>query len=216
MLIILSLLCLAGHSAAPYMSGLIIQMEYIKDNFWRGFSEYWQVSVFDKLALKAPLNDAKSLGAELEKSYPEIQNGFFLYGDASGNNNTGISTKADTIKTKTLFSDLIDGLKILTRGAVIKRIPRSNPKYRSIGLGMVGRRVFLNELLSGNKPARLLISPKCTELIADLENCTQDANGKLSKPKDKHGIERRGHMLQALEYFICHPDTLGYLAKIKK
>ncbi len=203
-------------NTAPYMSGLIIQMEYIKDNFWRGFSEYWQVSVFDKLALKAPLNDAKSLGAELEKIYPEVQNGFFLYGDASGNNNTGISTKADTIKTKTLFSDLIDGLKILTRGAVIKRIPRSNPKYRSIGLGMVGRRVFLNELLSGNKPARLLISPKCTELIADLENCTQDANGKLAKPKDKHGIERRGHMLQALEYFICHPDALGYLAKIKK
>jgi len=198
------------------MSGLLIQMEYMRGGYWNGYNEYWEVSVIDQFVLKSPQNDAKSLGAELEKNYPEIETGFFLYGDASGNNNTGISTKAETIKTKTLFSDLMDGLKKTTRTATIKRIPKSNPKYRSIGVGMLGRRVFLNELLSGNKPARLIISPKCIELIKDLENCTQDPNGKLSKPKDKNGIEQRGHMLQAFEYFLCYPDTLGYLAKIRK
>jgi hypothetical protein len=59
-----------------------------------------------------------------------------------------------------------------------------------------------------------LIDPKCKELIADFEECTADANGKLAKPKNKHGVEKNGHMMQAFEYFICHPDTLGYLAKI--
>ena len=79
---------------------------------------------------------------------------------------------------------------------------------------MLGRRVFLNECLQGSKPIRIHINPECSELIADLEECTQDANGKLAKPKSKNGVELRGHMLQAFEYFLCYPKSLGYLAKI--
>ena len=81
---------------------------------------------------------------------------------------------------------------------------------------MLGRRVFINDLFNGNMPVRILINPNCTELLSDLEECTQDMNGKLAKPKNKEGFEPRGHFLQALEYFLCHPKALGYLAKIKK
>ena len=203
-------------NTSPYMTGLVLQIEYIKNSFWKNYEDYTQITVIDQYALKSPNNNAKALAAFFESKYNDIKSGFFLYGDASGNNNTGISTTANTTKTKTLFSDLIAGLSIEARANVIKRIPNRNPQYRSIGPGMLGRRVFLNEILAGNYPLRLLISPKCKELILDLQECTQDANGKLAKPKNKEGHEPRGHMLQAFEYFLCHPKSVGYLAKIKK
>ena len=203
-------------NTSPYMSGLAIQMEYIKDGFWKNYSEYWEISIIHQFALSSPNNSAQALGKFFEAKYPQIETGFFLYGDASGNNNTGISTTANTTKTKTLFSDLLSGLSIAAKANVQKRIPNRNPQYRSIGAGMLGRRVFLNELLEGNYPVRILIDPKCDELIQDLQECTQDANGKLAKPKNKDGHEPRGHMLQAFEYFLCHPKSVGYLAKIKK
>ncbi|MCW8966603.1 MAG: hypothetical protein OQK82_07965, partial [Candidatus Pacearchaeota archaeon] len=117
--------------------------------------------------------------------------------------------------TKTLFSDLLSGLSDEAKARVEKRVPKSNPRYRSIGKGMMGRRVFLNKTLLGiDVPVRVLIDPSCNELIDDLENCTQDANGKMAKPKDKRGVEKRGHMLQAFEYLICYPDAIGYLAEM--
>jgi hypothetical protein len=200
----------------PYMSGLVIQLEYIKDGFWNNLEEYWQVNIIDQLALQSPNNTAKALGSFLEAKYPQIETGFFLYGDASGNYNTGISTTSTSLKTKTLFSDLLQGLSKSSKLNVQKRIPSKNPSYRSIGQGMLGRRVFLNELFQSTLPVRILINPNCIELIKDLEECTQDVNGKLAKPKNKEGYEPRGHMLQALEYFFCHPKSIGYLAKIKK
>lgn len=202
-------------NTSPYMTGILIQMEYIEGGLWNGYSNYWVINVIDKLALKAPDNNAKMLGKYLEAKYPDITNGFFLYGDASGNHNTGLSTDSNNTKTKTLFEDLKDGLSKEARLNVIERIPNQNPRYRSIGKDMLGRRVFVNELLSGSKPTRILIDPICNELIEDLQVCTATANGTLAKPKSKDGVELNGHMLQAFEYFMCHKESLGYLAKIK-
>ena len=204
-------------NTSPYMTGIVIQMEWIEEGYWNGHKDYWEITVIDKLALESPFNDAQSLGKFFEAAYPEVETyGYFQYGDASGNSNTGISSDAGTIKTKTLFSDLESGLSQGAKARVIKRIPTSNPKYRGIGAGMLGRRVFVNKVMLGIEfPTRVLISPNCKELIQDFENCRADANGKLAKPKDKHGVEKNGHMIQAWEYFVCHPETLGYLAKIK-
>ena len=80
---------------------------------------------------------------------------------------------------------------------------------------MLGRRVFLNKVLSGGLPVRVVVSPKCKELISDFEDCTATPNGTLAKPKTKEGFEKNGHMLQAFEYFICHKDSIGYMAAIK-
>lgn len=203
-------------NTSPYMTGLVIQMEFIEDGMWGGHDSYWEVSVIDKFALESPFNDAQSLGKFFESQYPEIaESGYFQYGDASGNSNTGISSDIGDIKTKTLFADLLSGLSVSAKNLVIKRVPKQNPRYRSIGKGMLGRRVFVNKIVGGiDYPVRLLIDPKCKELISDFESCTADANGTMAKPKDKHGVEKNGHMMQALEYFICHPETLGYLAKI--
>ena len=131
--------------------------------------------------------------------------GVFLYGDASGNNRTGIHD------TKTYFHDVLKGFDIYAN-AVEKRVPNSNPRYDKIAKGAMGRKTFLNAVLSGALPVDFQIDPSCTELISDLRQCTQDANGKLAKPKNKEGHEERGHALQALEYFICHDKSIGKLA----
>jgi hypothetical protein len=204
-------------NTSPYMTGIVIQMEWVEDGYWNGHKDYWEITVIDSFALASPHNDSKSLAKFFESGYPEISEiGHFQYGDASGNNNTGISSDNDTIKTKTLFSDLISGFSVGAKMLVQQRIPKQNPKYRSIGAGMLGRRVFVNKVIQGIEfPTRVIIDPKCKELIEDMELCTADANGKLAKPKDKHGVEKNGHNMQAFEYFVCHPETLGYLAKIK-
>jgi len=202
-------------NTSPYMTGLLLQMEYIENGFWNGYANYWKISIFDKFALSSPNNSAQKLGEYLEASYPSVKQGFFLYGDASGNYQTGISSDNNTLKTKTLFSDLLSGLKETPRQLIVQRIPNSNPRYRSIGKGMLGRRVFLNKVLSGGLPVRVVVSPKCKELISDFEDCTATPNGTLAKPKTKEGFEKNGHMLQAFEYFICHKDSIGYMAAIK-
>ncbi len=203
-------------NSRPYMTGLVIQMEYIENGYWRGYDSYWEIRIIDKFALSSPNNNSKALGQFLEAKYPVIKQGFFLYGDASGNYSTGLSSDNNTLKTKTLFSDLKSGLSVEAKTFLTERIPNSNPRYRSIGKGMLGRRFFLNEVLSGNKPTRILINPECTELINDLEECRATANGTMAKPKTKDGVEKNGHMLQAFEYYICHKDSIGYLATINK
>ena len=202
-------------NSSPYMSGLVIQLDFIKNSFWNGHTDYFELRVLKEMTLKPPINDAYSLGKTLEEEYSEIETGFFLYGDASGNNNTGLRSASDLSKTATLFGDLWNGFSQKAQNMCIKRIPKRNPLYKSIGPGMMGRRVFLNKILSGQLPVRVLIDPSCSEFIDDLKECKQDANGKLGKPKNKQGEEERGHLLQAFEYFICHEESLGYLARTK-
>ena len=185
-------------NVSPYMSGLVVQMRYVKDSFWNGFSEYWEVKIIDEIANEHPRNTAFDLGDELSIRY-DLYQGLFLYGDASGMNRTGIKD------TKTLFDDVLKGLSVKP----IERIPTQNPRYKAIAPKSLGRLAFINLLFSGKLPVRIIISDKCENFINDLKFCVQDTNGQMDKKK------RDGHHLDAFTYFVCHPESLGYLAKIK-
>lgn len=190
----------------PHMTGLAMQLKYIQNGNWKQHTHYYELRIFKQYALKYPQNEARYLGEYLASDYMEnMKFGVFLYGDASGNNKLGVSD------TKSLFADVDKGFGRMA-GAIQKRIPTHNPRYDKIATGALGRRTFLNMLFSGNLPVKITIDPNCIELITDLRQCTMDANGRLAKPKNKEGYEDRGHALQALEYMICHPDSLGYLA----
>ena len=182
----------------PYMSGLVIQMEYNTNSFWNGFSDYWEINVIDELALSHPLNTAQDCGEELNNRY-NLYQGLFLYGDASGNNRTGLKD------VKTLFQDLVKGLPFEPE----KRIPRANPRYKNIAPKSLGRNSFLNLLFSGKLPVRIRINPKCENFIKDLKFAIQDSNGQMDKKI------RDGHHLDGFTYFVCEPKTLGYLAQLK-
>lgn len=193
----------------PYMSGLIMELETVKNSYWNGYENYILLKVIDEISNEHPRNDAYNLGAEFTSRY-DVGSGFFLYGDASGNKSLGIKD------TKTQFYDLKQGLNEF-KYLAYERIPTHNPKYKNIAPGSLGRKAFLNLLFAGSLPVRVLInSKKCINFIKDLKFCLQDQNGKLLKKKNKEGIEERGHHLDAFMYFICHPQALGYLAKIKK
>ena len=180
----------------PYMSGLVFQLEYIENGFWNGYENYYQLSVIDEMAMTHPRNDSRSLGEELGNRF-DLSNGVFLYGDASGNHRNG------TRDVKTLFMDLKEGLDAIP----IERIPKSNPKYANIAKGSLGRANFINLLFSGLIPVRIKIHEDCKELRKDLKYCVQGSNGEMNKKK------RDGHHLDAFTYFVCHPTTLGFLAK---
>ena len=200
-------------NARPHMSGLLMQVDWVDDGEWNGHESYWELRVFKEYALKPPKNHSKGLGEELLAEFGNnLYNGLYLYGDASGRNQTGI--KGAGVKTKTHFTEVVQGLGAIGKVAEM-RVPNTNPKYRGIGKGMMGRRIFLNEVMSGRLPIRVMIAPDCIELIEDLKTCTQDANGKLAKNKNKEGVEERGHHLDAFQYFLCHPKTFGKYAKIR-
>lgn len=197
-------------NVAPYMSGIVAQLEYIEGDEWNGHESYYHLKIAKEYALKKDKATANHLGESLANDIELIdilEKGFFLYGDASGMNRLGIKD------TKNLFADLKRGLadkKFLASD----RIPTTNPRYKRIAPNSLGRRAFINLLFTGKLAVRITIDPNCHELINDLKYCTSNANGAKEKKKVK-GIEPRGHMLDALEYFICHPKSIGHLATIK-
>ena len=195
----------------PYMSGLVCQINYVRDavNTFQGHSNYTEIRVIKEHALTYPKNTAENLGSEFVDNFRGqiIKSGaFFLYGDASGNNKTGLKA------VKTLFAGVKQGLGIY-HGYALDRVPKSNPRYLRIAPNSLGRRDFLNEVFRGKYPIKLMIDRSCHEFIDDLRLANTDANGKLDKKKTK-GVELRGHLLQAFEYFLCHDDTFAEYAKL--
>lgn len=185
-------------NVSPYMSGLVVQSTYVQGGYWNGFSDYHDVRILDEIALEHPRNDARALGEELVSRY-DTTKGMYLYGDASGNNRTGLRD------VRSLFGDLKKGLGFKPQ----ERIPRSNPKYAAIEKGSLGRALFLNMLFSGKLPIRIRVDQKCKNLLDDLKYCVQGTDGKMDKKK------RDGHHLDALTYYLCHEKTFAYLAKKK-
>lgn len=185
----------------PYMSGLCIQQRLLEDNIW-------EIRIFKEYALSYPRNEAFYLGSSLSDDFnSHLHQGVYLYGDASGNNKLGVKD------TPSLFADVMKGFGNWVN-LIRKRIPTHNPRYDKIAHGALGRRSFTNAVFSGKLPVKILIDRSCVELIKDLRLCKLDPNGRLAKPKNKEGAEERGHHLQALEYYICHPESIGYLAQL--
>ena len=117
--------------------------------------------------------------------------------------------------TKSHFHDLKKGLGQVEY-LCEDRIPKSNPRYDGIKHHSLGRKTLVNVCFQGERfPVRIRIHKRCKNLILDLEECKDDGTGRLKKVKNKEGIEERGHHLDALQYEMCHKESLGYLALLK-
>lgn len=189
-------------NAKPYMSAILANLVEPERQ-----GDHWAVlRIFDEYALEWPHNTAGHLAETFSAEWGHLCDyGLYVYGDASGNNSIPVKG------AKSYFDDLTNNLQ----PAYELRVPASNPKYKAaLGPGTMGRKAFLNKLLSGGFGVKVEISPKCVRLLADLEFVQEDANGAMKKKKNKDGVEEYGHHLDALQYLICHPKFLGYLAKI--
>lgn len=174
-------------NAKPYMTLLVSQVTDTEFN------------IIDEYTLKAPRNTIEDICSAFVADYEHLSSaGVFFYGDASGKNSMPIKASRDLYK-------IVE--RELAMVYPIRRLLTQNPRHRSLGHSTLGRRDFMNAFLNGKYGINFNVSPRCVELIADLEFTKEDANGAKMKEKvtvNGESYESRGHCTDALDYEICY------------
>lgn len=170
-------------NVVPYMSLLVIQIDY-KDG-----KRY--VNVVDEYALENPKNTTFAICNEFLNDYRDC-NYIYYYGDPSGK------------KRDTRLINHSNDYDILEDVLYSKIDSDSDKVIRSSDV-VVNSRNFIENLLNERNNIILNISPKCVNLINDFLYLKNDANGSFEKKKvkTKNGVgEERGHLMDALRYFL--------------
>ena len=142
-----------------------------------------QVRVVDEIVLRQATTDGAC--EEFLRRYPKHEAGLYIYGDASGYQ-----------RQTTGYSDYDMMRNYLEENSFYQpgyRIPKQNPA--------VTERVNLvnAKLLSARGERRLLIDPKCKELVRDFEEvCYREQDHKVDKERDR----MRTHTSDALGYLV--------------
>jgi Phage terminase large subunit/Terminase RNaseH-like domain len=130
---------------------------------------------------------------EFHARYPNHQAGIVVYGDASGQRLQTAGTTDYQIIKEYFRRTAYKNLKF--------RVPPSNPSVRE-RVALVNAKLF-----SADDEVRLLVHPRCTGLVADLEEVTyKPDSGIIDKDKDS----KRTHLSDALGYLIwqeCRPQA---------
>jgi hypothetical protein len=122
---------------------------------------------------------------EFHARYPNHQAGIVVYGDASGQRLQTAGTTDYQIIKEHFRRTAYRNLKF--------RVPPSNPSVRE-RVALVNAKLF-----SADEQVRLLVHPRCTGLVADLEEVTfKPDSGIIDKEKDS----KRTHLSDALGYLI--------------
>jgi len=169
----------------PYITMLAAQVNYTEEGTI-------QIRVFKEYCLAHPKNKTKALCETFLIDYAGKVQQAFIYGDASG-------SKRDTRQAQSDYDIARATLWQITNNKSLK-VQKSNPEVRK-------RVLFLCSIFENKIPGvELLIDENCTNLIKDLLNIKEDANGGKLKPKarDKDGatVETLGHTSDALEYLV--------------
>jgi len=148
------------------------------------------VLVLDEIAMRhASTHEACE---QFEKRFPSHPGGIVIYGDASGN-----SRQTTGASDYQIVREYFRG----NYGAHVEyKVPKVNPSVRE--------RIMLTnaKLRSASGDVRLLVDPKCKELIKDFEQVSYKAD---SNAIDKEKDRRRTHLSDALGYLLwqeCRPQ----------
>jgi hypothetical protein len=162
--------------------------------------ERWQVNIFDEFCLESPKNTIEAVCQAFDSEYGHLcKAGLYYYGDASGKNTLPIES------VKNFYQVVANSLDHLLSNDS-KRLLKKNINHQSAGKNTMGRRDFMNKLLSGQMPVDVVISPNCRKVIADFENVKEDPNGAKLKKKEKINdvmAERFGHTSDAIDSQMC-------------
>jgi len=148
------------------------------------------VLVLDEIALRhASTHEACE---EFEKRFPRHGSGVVIYGDASGNSQHSTGTSD--------YQIVREYFRMNYGARVTYKVPKANPSVRE--------RIMLTnaKLRSASGEMRLLVDPKCKELIKDFEQVSYKAD---SNAIDKEKDRRRTHLSDALGYLLwqeCRPQ----------
>ncbi|MGA2576973.1 MAG: terminase family protein [Bryobacteraceae bacterium] len=148
------------------------------------------VLVLDEFALRhASTHEACE---EFEKRFPNHRSGVVIYGDASGNSQH--TTGASDYQVVREYFRMHYGARFAYK------VPKANPSVRE--------RIMLtnSKLRSAAGEIRMLVDPKCKELIKDFEQVSYKADSNaIDKDRDRH----RTHLSDALGYLLwqeCRPQ----------
>jgi phage terminase large subunit len=142
-----------------------------------------EIRVLDEVVL----NRASTIQAceEFHARYPNHQAGVVVYGDASGQRLQTAGTTDYQIVREYFRRTAYRNMKF--------RVPPSNPSVRE-RVALVNAKLF-----SADEEVRLLVHPRCTGLVADLEEVTyKPDSGIIDKEKDS----KRTHLSDALGYLL--------------
>ncbi|HXM41618.1 MAG TPA: terminase family protein [Bryobacteraceae bacterium] len=149
------------------------------------------VLVLDELSLRHA--STQEACEEFEERFPGHLSGVVVYGDASGNSQhtTGASD----------YQIVREYFQMHYAARLTYRVPKSNPSVRE--------RITLTnaKLRSADGEIRLLVDPRCKELIKDFEQVSYKAD---SNAIDKEKDRQRTHLSDALGYLLwqeCRPQT---------
>lgn len=153
------------------------------------------VRVLDEICLDYPQNRTRDNAYQFAKRYQNHTAGVTIFGDASG----------DQEDTKMLFGEnnytiIYEALRNAYNPNT--RVPSKNPPVK--------RRIeFIDSIFQSELYGiKIEISPKCKNLIEDLENIKENADGaklkvRIKNKQTKQSYEQYGHATDALEYLIC-------------
>lgn len=195
----------------PYQTCVVSQLEQLNPHHYR-------LSFIDEVLGRYPHNNPRATSLLFANRYKHHKEKVFLYGDPAGN--AGDRRYFSIIKN-TLSPSLqeIAVLKKLGKNHEIKNFQVEN-RASSKQFLVTPRRMFLNDIFSGDAPGGLIlevfVSPNCVELIRDLEFTKEDINGRKDKKKvkdeDGNYYEEYGHTGDAMDYqivrmFIAYYDA---------
>lgn len=177
----------------PYMTNLVCQVVPVGDRV--------KLRVGREYCLESPDNSIEAICRRLDRGVSHLfAPGLYYYGDATGKNSLPIEEARNYYKVvENCLFRYIDGSS--------RRLLKKNINHRSAAKGTLGRRDFMNKLLSGELGVDLEVDPSCKNTIADFEFCKEDANGAKEKKKVKiNGVmaEKYGHTSDALDGLCCY------------
>jgi hypothetical protein len=151
------------------------------------------VSVFDEMCLEQPRSNTEALCLEFEGKYmlKRAKVGLFYSGDATGKSE----------KTSALEHDYA-----IIRRMLYRYLTNSSDRTLISNPHLVPSRDFVNKILSGGfVNIQLVISPRCKNLIADLEFLKEGPDGGPLKQIVKDAVkgksyQKYGHTSDALKY----------------
>lgn len=177
----------------PYMTLVVSQIKKVDERI--------KVRIIDEFCLSSPNNSIEAVcRAFINKYGPYCKNGLYYYGDASGKNTLPIEEARNFYK---IVDRNLTGY--ITHDS--KRLLKKNPNHKAIGKGTIGRREFMNKILSGSMGIDVEVAERCKKTILDFEMVREDENGAKNKKKELvNGVmcEPYGHCTDALDGFFAY------------
>jgi hypothetical protein len=187
-------------NVVPYMTMTIWQLHRQRKG--------WRLECIKEYTTRPPKNTTLGIANEFAKDFKNHVNGLFYYGDPSGK-------KRDTRVQQggNDFTILHNALKdFYPKDKVLKSAP-----------SIIARGNFINSIFDNRiEDCEIIIDENCKELMTDLMNLKEDADGKKLKEKttqDGISFEKYGHTSDTLDYFVCkvlEPQYKNFIGKKRK